>query len=137
MKSSRAMLLAALMFAVPALAEETTPAATTETVVVPAADTQVAPATTTNAQPSWLSAKIGILTGAAAAVANWPVDNITTPFLTRVPGLNRFDVYNRNVRTIGKVAVTAALVYAAIKAYEAYNEAQDADTSDDEEIFGE
>jgi hypothetical protein len=137
MKSSRAMLLAALMFAVPAFAEDTTPATTTPTeVTIPENDTKVAPVATP-AQPSWLAAKVAVLTGAASQVINWPVNHITTPILTRIPGLNRIEMYNRNVPTIGKVAVTAALVYAAIKAYEAYVDAQDADTNDDEEIFGE
>lgn len=86
--------------------------------------------------PSWFSAKLGLITTAVAAVANWPVENVTTPVLSRIPYLKNNDAFKRNIPTVGKVILASALVCAVVKAYEAYNNAQD-DSNDDEDVFGE
>ena len=149
MKSSRAMLLAAMLFVAPVFADEAGQVQDTNTEVLnqsaplvnPTEDKKEVNPTEDKKEvktetPSWFSAKLGLITTAAAAVANWPVENLTTPVLSRVPYLKNNETFKRNIPTMGRVILASALIAAAVKAYDAYNNAQD-DSNDDEDIFGE
>lgn len=150
MKSSRAMLLAAMLFAVPAIADEIVPqnqVAQAEKAVASKIEDikEVAPTVIVEAPktetPSWLAAKVAVLTGLGTTVADYtvaPVANWTTipalKQLLRISYLNG-GKFEKNIPAIGKTMIAIA---AAAGAYKLYQAAQDQDDSnDDEEIFGE
>lgn len=137
---SRVILLAAMLFAIPAFGEENgEPTPQKETSV------ELSKNDTDNAKetPSWLSLKLATVTGAGATVVGYtlaPVANWTT-----IPVLNQFlhinylkgGNFEKYIPTVGKTVVGLALVGAIVKGYRLLTaEADDVDADDDDQIFG-
>jgi hypothetical protein len=154
MNSSRAMLLAALMFAAPVFADNDLNQNDASGQIID----QKLPENNTNQDknkspenntptpvvenPTWFAAKLAVLTGAASTVASYTVAPVAN--WTAVPVLNQFlrisylkgGKFEANIPTIGNTMVAAAAVYGAIAAYNAINN-QDVDGDDSEEFFTE
>jgi hypothetical protein len=163
MKSSRVMLLAAIMSTASVFASEsaTDNAATNQTstqieVKQNSVDTNNGVTTTNNssetltitenkkeetktetpAQQSWTAAKLAAVSaafGSAANLVSTPAEKLLQQ-LTRISYL-KGGKFEANIPTMAKVVTAAALVAAAVKVYQMVNDADDVDANDDE-IFG-
>lgn len=164
MKSSRAMLLAAMLFVAPVFADNDK-ADETSIQDVPAQNIPATNANNTSAQnatsatsaqnapeapkaeeakteaPSWLAAKLAVLTGFGATVADYtvaPVANYTTiPALKQLLRISylKGGRFEANIPTVGKSIIALGAVVAAYKLYQATQDQDDMDNEDD--IFGE
>jgi hypothetical protein len=122
----RNMLLAGILFVAPysmVIAEDTTP-----------------PAEAAKVERTWIAAAFALPLTCVNTVADWtvnPVANWTTiPVLNQLTRISYLQGgrFQENIPTIGRLMVTVAAVYAAIKAHEAYN-ADAGDDLDEDTIF--
>lgn len=134
MNSSRAMLLAALMFAAPVLANEPQAEETSAQVQNVAPEAPAVTETPATENPTWFAAKLAALSALGTKAVDYtvtPVANWTTmPVLSRIPYIKDC----KHVSTFGKAIVVAGAAAVAYKLYNAINE-QDVDGDDEDFNF--